>query len=361
MDVLATFIRTLRHFDLFQAGDRVLAAVSGGADSVALVHLLRRCESVPCELAVAHLDHGQRGADGTADAEVVRGLAAELEVPFFTDRLPAAAPRAEEELRGERLRFLAGAVRRWNAAAVAVGHQRDDQTETLLLNLLRGAGRHGLGGLPAVSRLEVATARLIRPLIALPRVELRAWLTARELPWREDASNNDPRYLRNRVRRELLPLLEDLRPGAAATIARAAGLLRDDEDLLLDLAAADEAGLTIADGVAHLDAVALCALPRPLARRLLRRAAARVAGSIARDPLAGGADLPPGRAPWAPGAEQVDAVLDRIRDRRPGQVDLGRGWVARLRRNILELARVATGDRHARPPKRPETRSESGT
>ncbi|MFQ5718944.1 MAG: tRNA lysidine(34) synthetase TilS [Acidobacteriota bacterium] len=331
MDVLSTFIRTVRRFDLLRDNDRVVVAVSGGADSTALLHLLRDWRGLSLRLAVAHLDHGQRGADGREDARFVAELARASDLPFFEGHLTPASRRPEEDLRRGRLAFLAEVAGKWGATAVAVGHQRDDQAETLLLNLLRGAGGHGLGGLPPVASLTLGPARLVRPLIALPRLCLERWLTEKGRAWREDPTNADPGYLRNRVRRELIPLLEDLRPGAGATIARAAGLLRSDEDFLLELATAGDDEVVFGDGVARLDAVALRRMARPLSRRVLRRAAA----TLDRRTRAGGEMA--GHADWIPGAEQVDAVLDRVRDRAAGEIDLGRNRVARVTRTQVEI------------------------
>jgi tRNA(Ile)-lysidine synthase len=337
VDAYSIFLRTVQRHRLIGAGHRVLAAVSGGPDSMALLHFLVRARrSTPFELAVAHLDHGLRGEASTADAAFVEEVAREHRLTLLGERLPEVREDSshvpEDRLRTARLRFLYRMAAGWEADRIALGHTRDDQAETLALNLIRGAGTRGLGGMPVLGPArempggEVApstgnsaarkTARTIRPLLLVSRAALVQWLEKEELGWREDSTNEDPRYLRNRVRRELLPLLERLRPGATAAIARSAHLLQEDDAVLERLA--EEVQVETDPAGARLDAGRLRELPRPLARRVLRQAA-RAAGEKPDNA---------GRPDWRPGARQVEEVLDLIAARRGGRVDLGRGHAA---------------------------------
>lgn len=206
------------------AGARIGVAVSGGADSVALLDLLHR---LGYPLAVLHVNHGLRGAESDADERFVRELAERLGLPVDVLRAPPPPPgeNLEQALRRIRYAFIEDARRRLRLERVATGHTLSDQAETVLLRLARGSGVQGLCGIHPVTRHGV-----IRPLLACSRAEIRQYLAARGLPWREDASNQDPRWRRNRVRAELMPLLQEiLNPQVEAAFARAAALAWEDE------------------------------------------------------------------------------------------------------------------------------------
>ncbi|MFQ5669370.1 MAG: tRNA lysidine(34) synthetase TilS [Acidobacteriota bacterium] len=353
MDVYATFLETIRRHRLLKAGDRVLVAVSGGSDSTALLHLflsLRRSR-LAIDLAIAHVDHGTRGPEAREDAAFVDSMARREGLQISLHRLPPSPGNgaSEDHLRAGRLSCLWQAAQRWPATHLALGHTRDDQTETVLLNLMRGAGRRGLGGMPIIRAAGPSGApagpagpALIRPLLRLPRASLREWLAQKGIPWRVDSSNREPRYLRNRLRHELLPLLEELRPGSGAAIARAAHLLQEDEVFLSDLAR-QAAGMMESGERARLSTSRLRRLAPPLARRVLRRAARG----------RGGGDAARGRVAWVPGAVQVDSVLRLVRSRRTGHVDLGQGVVARVGRSAVTFAgtnRRGGGSRRGNEP-----------
>ena len=208
-------------------GATLVVGVSGGADSCALWDLLVLAGRWP--LVVWHLDHGLR-PESTADAEFVRqrgfdyGQAGGVVLTEGIDlRNQARAWRCGLEAAGRRHRHarLAEVARQHHATAVATAHHQDDQAETVLMNLLRGAGDAGLAGIPPRRRLA-AGIDLVRPLLNTARVGLRAHLQARGLDWREDASNADPRFTRNRLRNAVLPVLEGGLPGVSAELAAAA-------------------------------------------------------------------------------------------------------------------------------------------
>ena len=208
--------------------NRLLAGVSGGADSVALLHLLLEAG---VQVTAVHVNHGLRGAESDGDEAFVREVCAGWNVPLLVYRaLPPDNP-GEDWARQVRYGFYRQAAEATGVTAIALAHHRDDQAETLLMHLLRGCGLTGLTGMAA--DVHVQGLRILRPLLGFSRQELRELLTALGQPWREDASNADPRYLRNALRLEVLPRLEKLIPGASARMAETAALLRE-EDALLD-------------------------------------------------------------------------------------------------------------------------------
>lgn len=210
-------------------GRTVLVALSGGGDSVALTHLLAD-PSLGLRIAVAHVHHGLRGSEADLDAEFCRRLAAGLEVPFHLLHLPTA-PRGRGSLeawwRGERYERLLALARELGAAAVATGHNRDDVAEGVLVQLLRGAGPRAMAGIRSRSAEGV-----IRPLLPWTRHQIREWLRARGLSWREDSSNEDPHHLRNAVRRDVLPSMEAVAPAVRRHLERLAQDLALTEEAL---------------------------------------------------------------------------------------------------------------------------------
>jgi tRNA(Ile)-lysidine synthase len=219
-------------------GDAVAVAVSGGADSLALLHALRTLAGPRrWRLAVLTVDHGLHPGSA-ADAAFVADHAKSLGLPVRVltlgpdDLAPHRAAGPEAAARAARYAALWPAADELGCPWLATGHTLDDQAETVLLQLLRGAGPDGLAG------MTVRTGRLLRPLLGARRAETRAACTAMGLPWREDPTNAEDAPLRNRVRARLLPLLEDLRPGATRTLARTATLAADERDWLDPLVAA---------------------------------------------------------------------------------------------------------------------------
>jgi tRNA(Ile)-lysidine synthase len=231
--------RALRAAGRPARGEALVVGLSGGADSVALLDALALLRGPRgFRLVAAHLDHGLRPSSPD-DAAFCRALCERLGVPLRTGRADVRARAArdgrglEAAARRERYAFLRRVLREEDAAAVAVAHTRDDQAETLLLRLLRGAGAGGLAA------MRPRRGRLLRPLLEVPREDVLAHLRARSLEWREDPSNADLVHLRNRVRHELLPYLEKrFNPAARAVIARAATLLADEEAHLREAAVA---------------------------------------------------------------------------------------------------------------------------
>src|SRR5882724_5841791 len=250
-----------RRFDLIAARDVVLVAVSGGADSIALLAALRELKAaLAIDVVAAHLDHRLRGAESTADRAFVESLAAELAVPLHVEAVDVPAGNLEAEARRVRYAFLERAAARLGATKIATAHTLDDQAETVLLRVLHGAGRRGLGG------IRPRRGRIIRPLLGCDRVQVRAFLVERGLAWRRDRSNFDFARTRTRVRLGYLPALaREFNPRLTRALARLADVQRD-EDALLDRLAATVPGIG-----ERLDLRVLRELEPALARRVLRR------------------------------------------------------------------------------------------
>ena len=275
--------RTIRRHALVAPGGRVLVALSGGPDSVALVHLLLELQ-ISGDLIVAglaHFHHQLRGAEADGDEAFCRAMAAALGLPIElggadVGRAARDARRSIEDVaRDLRYRFLDDAADRFAADAIAVGHSLDDQAETFLLRLIRGAGSRGLAG------ILPRAGRVIRPLIEITRAELRDYARERGLAWREDSTNHNVAIARNRVRHELIPYLErEFNPGIQGLLAREAALAREDEDHLRDEAIdlARTIVLTTTGGKTEIDAAALRALDSAIASRVARHALTTASG-----------------------------------------------------------------------------------
>lgn len=322
--LIARVRRTVAERRLLRRGDHVVVACSGGPDSVALTDVLARLQGeLGVTLVVASVDHGLR-PEAADDVAHVRRLADGLGVPFraLEVRVPAEGPSLQAAAREARYGALRQLAAREGARRVAVGHTQDDQAETVLARLLRGAGVTGLGGIAPRRRDGV-----VRPLIDCRREQIRAHLAHRGLEAVSDPSNEDPRFERARLRRAVLPALEAEDPrlvphlAALADDARAStGVLRRRARRLRDVAGAGPEGTLAADRVA--------AAPRAVRRELLR---AWLREQIGRDA----------------GREHLEA-LDRALEGR-GHARLPGGWVARRQDGRLGLFRAgATPTRSAR-------------
>ena len=273
--------RTIKTHGLLPPGCRLLVGVSGGSDSVALtLLLLELAEHGGFAVAsLAHLNHRLRPS-ASRDEAFCRALAATLNLPIAVETVDvgdhAASQRLSLEDAARRLRydFLRRAATEAGADLVAVGHTQDDQAETFLLKLTRGAGLTGLGG------IYPRRGTIVRPLLDVARADLRAYLTGRSQPWVEDETNDDLANPRNRMRHVVLPELDRTSGGATRpAIARAAGLMREDGLWLDELSHERLAALAVVnpDGI-EIDAAGLAAEPLPLRRRILLEALRLVAG-----------------------------------------------------------------------------------
>ena len=320
------------------------AAVSGGPDSVCLLHVL--LELAPrlgiAVTAVAHLNHQLRGKASDEDERFVAELASRAGVPFFCKRVRVGeeAGNLEQAARRARHAFFLALIKDGVANRVATGHTADDQAETVLFRLLRGSGLAGLSGI-----LPVTREGIVRPLLDATRADVAGFLRARRLEWRDDATNQDARFARNRIRHRLLPqLAREWNPHVSESFAHLADLAREEEQWWQqEISRLAPDILTEVHGGIEIDATRLTALPKAVARRLVRRAcpvsqdfnAVERILDLAAQPLGKGKlELPglvvirsfdwlrftapgrasrpepihpkvPGRYPWAGGAEQV--------------------------------------------------------
>lgn len=287
VDLLAQSVRSA--FDeLMPCNERVLAAVSGGADSLALLWLLRNFGR---EVVVAHINHGLRGEESQADEAFVIALCEELKVPVVSRRVEVLTlGSTEANARSARYAALCEIAREQNCVRVATGHTASDQLETVLLNWLRGAGISGLRGMEPVRELAPKVL-LVRPLLQLTREETVAICGAAHWRWREDSSNQSTLHRRNRVRHELLPSLRNVinGDGSLQQLARQTGhaceIWRADLELLDELARQKLSAITLheeetpAARLLILNGLQFRELPLSLQRRVLRMAAERVSGT----------------------------------------------------------------------------------
>ena len=211
--------------------ERLLAGVSGGADSVALLRLLLEAG---VQVTAVHVNHGLRGDASDGDEAFVAALCEEWNVPLLTYRADPPENPGEDWARQARYGFFRKAAEQTGVPVIALAHHRGDQAETLLMHLLRGSGLTGLTGMAADVTAE--GLRILRPLLPFSRGELREYLTSLGQPWREDATNEDTHYLRNALRLEVLPRLEALIPGVEARLAHTADVLREEEQMLAAMA-----------------------------------------------------------------------------------------------------------------------------
>jgi tRNA(Ile)-lysidine synthase len=268
---------------MVEIGQTVLVAVSGGVDSVVLLAVLRDlAPGLSLKLVLAHLDHGLRGKAARDDAQFVATLGQALQIPVIHQQVDVRTVRAtrrmslEEAGRFVRREFLSKTRAEVQADRIALGHTLDDRVETLLFNLIRGAGGTGLVGIRPVD------LPYIRPLIDTSRQEVLAFARSRGLVWREDETNRDLGFSRNRIRHQVIPLLTKMNPRLLKTLQRTADLSLEESEALNYLLESSWQELLIANGEGEivLDRRRLADLPRGLQRLLLRRGIARARGDL---------------------------------------------------------------------------------
>ena len=278
------FLQQLHRFisqhAMIETGETVLVAVSGGADSLALLYGLHALRAkLECHLHVAHLNHCLR-PDADADAEFVRQHTARLGIPFSLAKVELPIP-SEATGRAARYQFYEDVAERIGATKIALGHHQDDIAETVLMNFLRGSGATGLRGI-----LPVREDRFVRPLAGLTRQEIEAFLAGMNLAPRHDTTNTDTRYLRNRIRHELLPLLEDdYNPNIKIGLNRTAEVLSAESEYLDSVAReAFEKCQTCqqdkAEDIIRLDRTQFRQYHVAVQRRMLRHCIAEIHGQI---------------------------------------------------------------------------------
>ncbi len=277
--MLERVVQTIERYGMFRLHQRAGVAVSGGADSVCLLEVLRELgRRWDLRLSVLHLDHGLRGEESRQDAEFVRELASSRDLPFYLARAElAAAGNLEEAAREARFEFFRERIAAGAVEAVAVGHTRSDQAETVLFRFLRGAGTAGLAGIRPVTEDGI-----VRPLLDVTRAETEAFLRARGVAWREDASNRSARFARNRIRHGLLPqLAREWNPAIEETLVKTADwALAEEAYWKEEIASLAQACLREEGGAVLAPAGLFASLPLAAARRLARYAIERAKGNL---------------------------------------------------------------------------------
>jgi tRNA(Ile)-lysidine synthase len=327
--------RYVQRHALLVPGDRVGVAVSGGADSVALLRILDDLrDELGLVLSAVHLNHCLRGEESDGDEEFVRKLASCYDLPFHSARRDVRAHAQKSKLSIEtaarelRYRYLEDLLREGSFNKVATAHTLDDQAETVLLKLSRGAGTRGLAGIypriPLEVRGESESLAIVRPLLATSRSELEAYLGEIRQPWREDSTNAELDHTRNRIRREILPkLIEHVNPDVRQTLAAAAQIARGDEEfwaqetqrhLPLVWSRTEEGGT--------LNYSRLLDLPLAVQRRLIRAAAETIGLALE--------------------FSHVEAVLALSKEN--ARTALASGWIARRHKEFISFeSGVASG------------------
>ena len=234
--ILAKISSTIKHYNLIAKGDKILIGVSGGPDSVCLLYILNSLKKdLGISLHIAHLNHLLRGKESDKDSEFVLELAHRLGTPATLKAVNvkklADKSSLEEAARTERLHFLFETAKKIKADKIALGHNKDDQSETILMRLLRGSGTLGLSGILPKRKIEGWT--VIRPLIETERKTIEGFLTSNKIPYRKDSSNLKTIYFRNRLRHKLLPLLAQYNPNIKEILSNTAQSLALDYDYLL--------------------------------------------------------------------------------------------------------------------------------
>jgi len=306
-DLESKVLDFIQRYSLILRNEPVVVGVSGGADSVCLLHVLvewRRRLGI--KLHVAHLDHEIRGVESQADAEYVSNLAGSLGIPITIDRQDVAAYRTErkcsleEAARELRYAFFARVARKVGAQRIATGHTRDDQVETILMHILRGTGITGLCGLapcspiaydsqgmslpaqaPSVTKRQPSNLLVIRPLLDITREETASYCQKHQLEPRIDSSNLSPSFFRNRLRLHLLPLLRQYNPSIDQALLRLADIAKEDNGFIEQQASGlwDEVARQ-ENNTIYLDKKQVGGLPIALQRHLLRVAVTKLAGDV---------------------------------------------------------------------------------
>ena len=283
-EILEKVERTIAGHGMMRRGDGVVAGLSGGPDSVCLLHVLHRLGALlGIRLVAAHFDHGLRPAEDENETRFVTGLARSLNIPvdggkWASSQIPGKGSM-EERARDARYRFLEAARRKFACRRIALGHTLDDQAETVLIRLLRGSGPAGLSGIPPRRK-----GGIIRPLIDIRRSDIESYLARNGLSYVTDSSNADQRILRNRIRLELLPVLTNYQPRIIENLARTARIMRDDEDWMAGTAAEwlNDSAEQGENHTVRIPVAAFNRLHRSVRNRVIRLALERAAGTLRR-------------------------------------------------------------------------------
>ena len=269
---------------MFNLGDAILAGVSGGADSIALVHiLLKLSPEFNLSLGIAHFDHGLRAVESERDAEFVSSFAHKMNLPFYSEKADVKKYSSQHKLSIEeagrilRYQFLSRTAREHGFNKIALGHQKEDTAETFLINILRGSGPQGLSSIPPKRGI------FIRPLINLNRSDIECFIRSESMEHIIDSSNMDPKFLRNRIRHYLIPFLaSEYNPEIVEILNRTAEILRDEQIWLDSLIGTlfERTRVQSDDANIRLSIPELLKMPIAAARRIIRKSVLEIKGNL---------------------------------------------------------------------------------
>jgi tRNA(Ile)-lysidine synthase len=285
MSLIDKVRQTIRQYKLINKAEKIVIGVSGGPDSLALLYVLKALQKEwRAALHIAHLNHMLRGRESQGDAEFVVRLAQKLNIPVTMRKINLAGLKqggsAEEIARKARLEFLFAVARKNKAHKIALGHNSDDQAETVLMRVIRGSGLLGLSGI--LPKRKINNFIIIRPLIEIPRREITNFLKAKKIKPRIDATNSEEIYFRNRIRHKLLPELRRYNPNIRQVLANTAQNIAADYDYLLETSRRAFANLRTGKGKVKLSIVKFLKLHPALQNIVLRLAYSELKGDTRR-------------------------------------------------------------------------------
>ena len=287
-NLLERVLKTVKHYDMIAPGDSVLVTLSGGPDSVLLLHALvgLKGKLKLAKISVCHLDHGLRGEESAGDSVFAKRFAASLGLEFLHKKVDLRKKRSkdlstEEEARLERYRFFVQAAAKAGANVIATGHTLDDQAETILMRIIKGASLKGIVGIAPVR--QEGGLRIIRPLMQIEKHEIAGYLEANGIDYRVDRTNLEPIYFRNVVRGEILPFLEKYNPRLKHALFSLAEHLREDFDFIEQEKARARAHLRpTEDGKVAISLKDIVIQPKALQKEILRDALEKAGGEVKR-------------------------------------------------------------------------------
>ena len=287
MNLVERVLKTIRNYEMLKPNDTVLIAVSGGQDSMFLLQAMNylKTKLKLKKLVVCNLDHGIRGKESAEDSLFVKTRAEDLNLGFIHKKIDLSKKRSkglsmEEAARKERYEFFNEAALSAGANVAATGHTLDDQAETILMRIIKGASLKGIVGISPVR--EERGIRIIRPLFELEKGEIEKYLDERGLEYRIDSTNKEPLYFRNVVRKEILPFLEKYNPRLKRVLCSLAEHLREDFEFIRESKEALRHKPREADGVLEIKLKDLITQPKALQKEVLRDALDKIGGEVKR-------------------------------------------------------------------------------
>ena len=284
-NIIERVLKTIRNYEMLKMDDTVLVAVSGGPDSVFLLQALDHLKSKLKlkKLVVCNLDHGIRGKESSEDSLFVKKIAEDSNLGFIHKKIDLSKKRSkdlsiEEIAREERYKFFNDAARAVKAGVVATGHTLDDQAETILMRIIKGASLKGVIGISPV-RGE-SSLKIIRPLFELEKTEIGRYLDERGLGYRVDSTNAEPIYFRNVIRRDIIPYLEKYNPRIKRALFSLAEHLREDFEFINEAKSAIGHFARSAEGSLEIKLRDLAIQPKALQKEILRDALDKIGGEV---------------------------------------------------------------------------------